>query len=39
MLLGTLDVREGVGAQILDKLRVSRDDLRRKAKVVVPSEK
>lgn len=38
ILLGALDLREGVGAQILDKLRVSREDLRRKAKVLVLSE-
>ena len=38
ILLGVLDLREGVGAQILDVLEVSRDDLRRKAKAVSPSQ-
>jgi len=38
ILLGVLDLREGVGAQILDVLEVSRDDLRRKAKAVPPSQ-
>jgi ClpA/ClpB-like protein len=38
ILLGVLDLREGVGAQILDELEVSRDDLRRKAKAVPPSQ-
>jgi hypothetical protein len=38
ILLGTLEFREGVGAQILDELSVSREDLRRKAKAVVPRE-
>lgn len=36
ILLGVLDLREGVGAQILDVLEVSRDDLRRKVKAVPP---
>ena len=38
ILLGVLDLREGVGAQILDVLEVTRDDLRRKAKAVPPSQ-
>lgn len=38
VLLGVLDLREGVGAQILDLLEVPRDDLRRKAKAVPPSQ-
>jgi hypothetical protein len=38
ILLGVLDLHEGVGAQILDVLEVSRDDLRRKAKAVPPSQ-
>jgi ATP-dependent Clp protease ATP-binding subunit ClpC len=38
ILLGVLDLREGVGAQILDVLEVSRDDLRRKANAVPPSQ-
>ena len=38
ILLGVLELREGAGAQILDVLEVSRDDLRRKAKAVPPSQ-
>lgn len=38
ILLGALDLREGVGAQILDELRVSRESLRRKARAVVRKE-
>jgi Clp amino terminal domain, pathogenicity island component len=38
ILLGVLDLHEGVGAQILDVLEVSRDDLRSKAKGVPPSQ-
>jgi ATP-dependent Clp protease ATP-binding subunit ClpA len=38
ILLGVLDLRDGVGAQALDVLEVSRDDLRRKAKAFLPSE-
>jgi hypothetical protein len=38
ILLGVLDLHEGVGAQILDVLEVSRDDLRSKAKAVPPSQ-
>lgn len=38
IVLGVLDLREGVGAQILDVLEVSRDDLRRKAKAVPPNQ-
>jgi len=38
ILLGVLELREGVGARILDALEVSRDDLRRKAKAVSPSQ-
>jgi hypothetical protein len=35
ILLGILDLREGVGAEVLDALSISRDDLRRAAKAVV----
>ena len=38
ILLGVLELREGAGAQILDVLEVSRDDLRRKAQAVPPSQ-
>jgi hypothetical protein len=34
----SLTSRDGVGAQVLDVLEVSRDDLRRKAKAFLPSE-
>jgi hypothetical protein len=35
ILLGILDLREGVGIEVLDSLSVSRDDLRRGAKAVM----
>ena len=34
ILLGVLDLRDGVGAEVLDALHVSRDDLRRGAKAI-----
>jgi hypothetical protein len=38
ILLGILDLREGVGAEILDTLNMSRDDLRRGAQAVVQGD-
>jgi Clp amino terminal domain, pathogenicity island component len=38
ILLGILDLREGVGAEILDRLDVARNDLRRAAKAALPGE-
>lgn len=35
ILLGVLDLRQGVGAEVIDTLGVSRDDLRRAAEAVV----
>lgn len=36
ILLGILELREGVGAEVLDTLNVSRDDLRQATRAVVP---